>query len=141
MTSDPHNLKRFLEAQQPIYAQVIAELRAGQKQSHWMWFIFPQISGLGLSPTAKKYAIQSADEARAYLAHPVLGPRLRDCAQLVNAIHGRSIDEIFGYPDNLKFHSCMTLFAHLSKEDSVFAAAIDNYFNGDKDRKTLHQLR
>jgi uncharacterized protein (DUF1810 family) len=141
MTADPYKLERFFDAQQPVYAQVIAELRAGQKQSHWMWFIFPQIRGLGLSPAAQKYAIQSVDEARAYLGHLVLGPRLRDCAQLANAIHDRSIDEIFGYPDNLKFQSSMTLFAHVCKENSVFAAALDKYFNGDKDRKTLHQLR
>src|ERR1700760_4828399 len=104
-----------------------------------MWFIFPQIKGLGLSPTAQKYAIQSIDEAKAYLDHPVLGLRLRECTQLVNAIHGRSIDDIFGFPDNLKFHSSMTLFAHIS-QDTVFTAALNKYFTGQKDRKTLALL-
>src|ERR1017187_5533074 len=105
MTNDPHNLKRFLDAQEPVYEQVRAELRAGYKQSHWMWFIFPQMRGLGHSGLADFYGIASRQEAEAYLAHAVLGPRLRECTQLVNMVEGRTIDRILGYPDNLKFRS------------------------------------
>jgi uncharacterized protein (DUF1810 family) len=141
MTSDPHNLQRFVDAQHPIYGQVRDELQAGQKETHWMWFIFPQIKGLGTSATAQKYAIRSIDEAKAYLAHPLLGFRLRECTQLVNAVKGRTIEEIFGYPDHLKFHSSMTLFAHVSHNEKVFADALSKYFNRDVDRKTLEQLR
>ena len=139
MTSDPHNLQRFLDAQHPIYGQVRDELQAGQKESHWMWFIFPQIKGLGRSATAQKYALQNIDEAKAYLEHPLLGFRLRECTQLVNAVTGRSIEDIFGYPDHLKFHSCMTLFANASAAEKVFTAALDKYFNGE-DIQTLEQL-
>jgi uncharacterized protein (DUF1810 family) len=135
-TSDPHNLQRFLDAQHPIYGQVRDELQAGRKETHWMWFIFPQIKGLGSSPTAHKYAIQSLDEAKAYLNHPLLGFRLRECTQLVNGIVGRSIKDIFGYPDHLKFHSSMTLFGHVSTNEKVFADALTKYFNGQLDRKT-----
>jgi uncharacterized protein (DUF1810 family) len=109
---DPYNLRRFSDAQNPVFEQVCSELRNGQKRGHWMWFIFPQIEGLGLSQTAREFAISSRDEAAAYLDHPILGPRLRECTRLVNLAEGRSIDQIFGYPDNLKFRSCMTLFAH-----------------------------
>lgn len=140
MTPDSHNLERFLDAQDGVFAQVCAELRAGRKESHWMWFIFPQIKGLGSSPTAQKYAIQGLDEAQAYLAHPMLGLRLRQCTQLVNAVNGRAIADIFGFPDNLKFHSSMTLFAHVSGDDPLFAAALSRYFNGEKDRGTLAHL-
>jgi uncharacterized protein (DUF1810 family) len=140
MTSDPHNLQRFVDAQHPIYGQVRDELQAGQKETHWMWFIFPQIKGLGSSPTAQKYAITGIEEARAYLDHPLLGFRLRECTHLVNGIVGRSIEDIFGYPDHLKFHSSMTLFAHVVTADEVFAIALDKYFNGKDDRKTLEQL-
>ncbi len=140
MTTDPHNLQRFVDAQHKIYGQVRDELQGGRKESHWMWFIFPQIKGLGASPTAQKYAIQSLDEAKAYLDHPLLGFRLRECTQLVNAINGRSIEDVFGFPDNLKFHSSMTLFAHVSTADPVFAAALNKYFNGGKDLKTLKFL-
>src|ERR1700694_888086 len=108
---DQYNLTRFVEAQDPLFARVCAELAAGCKESHWMWFIFPQLLGLGSSPAARRYAITSVEEARAYLAHPVLGARLRECTQLVNRIEARTIEEIFGYPDHLKFRSCMTLFA------------------------------
>jgi uncharacterized protein (DUF1810 family) len=138
--ADPHNLQRFLDAQKGAYSQVLAELRAGKKASHWMWFIFPQIKGLGTSPTAQQYAIQGIDEAIAYLAHPVLGLRLRECTNLVNAISGRSVDEIFGFPDNLKFHSSITLFAEASKDDPDFTTALNKYFNGQKDRKALALL-
>jgi uncharacterized protein (DUF1810 family) len=137
---DPHNLQRFLDAQHPIYGQVRDELQGGEKETHWMWFIFPQIQGLGLSPTAQKYAIQDIEEAKAYLKHPLLGFRLRECTQLVNAVIGSSVEDIFGYPDHLKFHSSMTLFAHADPRDTVFAAALAKYFKGEGDRKTLEQL-
>jgi uncharacterized protein (DUF1810 family) len=140
MTSDPHNLQRFLDAQHLIYGQVRDELQGGRKETHWMWFIFPQIKGLGASPTAQKYAIQAVEEAKAYLDHALLGFRLRECTQLVNAINGRSIEDIFGYPDHLKFHSSMTLFAHVHPSDKLFAAALTKYFKSEKDRKTLEQL-
>ena len=139
MTSDPHNLQRFVDAQHPIYGQVRDELQAGQKESHWMWFIFPQMKGLGSSSTAQKYAIQGIEEAKAYLSHPLLGFRLRECTQLVNAVNARSIEEIFGYPDYLKFHSSMTLFAHVCSE-TAFADALTKFFNGNEDRKTLEKL-
>jgi uncharacterized protein (DUF1810 family) len=141
MTSDPRNLQRFIDAQHPIYGQVRDELQAGRKETHWMWFIFPQIKGLGRSTTAQKYAIQNVDEAKAYLEHPLLGFRLRECSQLVNAVVGRSIEDIFGHPDHLKFHSSMTLFNHVSTNESVFSDALAKYFNGEVDRKTLEQLR
>jgi uncharacterized protein (DUF1810 family) len=140
MTSDPHNLQRFLDAQHPIYGQVREELQAGQKESHWMWFIFPQIKGLGISATAQKYAITGIAEARAYLDHPLLGFRLRECSQLVIAVRDRFIEDIFGYPDHLKFHSSMTLFAHVATADEVFAIALKKYFDGKDDSKTLKQL-
>ena len=139
MTPDPHNLQRFIDAQRPIYRQVCDELRAAQKETHWMWFIFPQIRGLGRSTTAQKYAIQNIDEAKAYLDHPLLGFRLRECTQLVNVDVGRSIEDIFGYPDDLKFHSCITLFAKASAAEKVFTIALDKYFNGE-DPQTVEQL-
>jgi uncharacterized protein (DUF1810 family) len=128
MTPDPHNLQRYVDAQHPIYGQVRDELQAGQKE------------GLGTSATAQKYAIQSLDEAKAYLSHSLLGFRLRECTQLVNGVIGRSIEDIFGYPDHLKFHSSMTLFAHVSTNEKVFTAALTKYFNGQMDRRTLEQL-
>ena len=140
MTSDPYNLQRFLDAQHPIYGQVRDELAAGQKESHWMWFIFPQIKGLGFSPTAKKYAISGIEEAKAYLDHPLLGFRLRECTQLVSAVKGRSIEDIFGYPDHLKFRSSMTLFAYVAPDERTFTSALTKYFSGEVDRKTLEQL-
>jgi uncharacterized protein (DUF1810 family) len=140
MESDPHNLQRFIDAQHPLYGQVRDELQAGRKETHWMWFIFPQVRGLGRSTTAEKYAIQSIEEANAYLEHPLLGFRLRECTQLVNGVVGRSIEEIFGYPDHLKFHSSMTLFAKASPAEKPFTTALDKYFNGDDDPKTLEQL-
>jgi uncharacterized protein (DUF1810 family) len=140
MSPDPHNLQRFLDAQHSIYGQVRDELQAGQKESHWMWFIFPQLFGLGTSPNAKKYAITGIEEARAYLDHPLLGFRLRECTQLVNAVAGRTIEDIFGYPDNKKFHSSMTLFAQASPNDKMFTAALTKYFQGKLDRKTLELL-
>jgi uncharacterized protein (DUF1810 family) len=154
---DPFKLQRFVEAQQGVIARVCAELTAGRKESHWMWFIFPQLKGLGSSATARHYAIGSLDEARAYLTHPVLGPRLRECTGLVNRIEGRSIEAIFGYPDHLKFRSCMTLFARAADEAAAggiaragaasstdeaqpFREALQKYFAGEGDPLTLELL-
>ncbi len=136
---DPYHLERFVEAQDPIYDRVVAELASGRKNSHWMWFVFPQIAGLGMSPTAMRYAISSLAEAKAYLAHPVLGARLRECVNLVNRIEGRSIDEIFGSPDNKKFRSSMTLFAHAA-DDGLFEQALMKYFGGAPDPLTIERL-
>jgi uncharacterized protein (DUF1810 family) len=133
------DLRRFVEAQAPVYQRVVAELRHGQKQSHWMWFIFPQLAGLGHSPMAQRFAIASRDEACAYLGHSVLGPRLRECTALVNAIEGRTIREIFGTPDDLKFRSSMTLFAAVSPAPE-FAAALKKFYGGMADQTTLDLL-
>ncbi|HEY3910788.1 MAG TPA: DUF1810 domain-containing protein [Stellaceae bacterium] len=137
---DPYNLKRFVDAQDPVFQQVCAELRRGRKSSHWMWFIFPQIAGLGRSPTAAAFAISSRAEATAYLNHPILGPRLRECTRLVNLIEGRDVGQIFGYPDYLKFGSCMTLFAHATEDNQVFVDAVQKYFVGVYDEATLQRL-
>lgn len=126
--NDPFHLQRFVDAQNPIYDRVLAELRSGCKSTHWMWFVFPQLKGLGGSAMSIKYAISSRPEAEAYLAHPVLGPRLRECTELVNRVEGRSIDEIFGYPDNLKFQSCVSLFALATPDNEVFTRALTKYF-------------
>jgi uncharacterized protein (DUF1810 family) len=139
-SADPYNLQRFVDAQHPIYAEVVDELQAGRKETHWMWFIFPQIKGLGTSPTAQKYAITCIDEAKAYLDHTLLGFRLRECTRIVNAVNGRSIEDIFGYPDHMKFQSSMTLFAQISPGDKMFIAALTKYFHGEPDRKTFVQL-
>jgi uncharacterized protein (DUF1810 family) len=139
-SADPHNLQRFIDAQHPIYGQVRDELQAGKKETHWMWFIFPQIKGLGSSPVANKYAISGIEEAQAYLDQPLLGYRLRECTQLVNAVIGRSIEEIFGYPDYLKFHSAMTLFARARPSETSFNTALAKYFRGGPDEKTLEKL-
>jgi uncharacterized protein (DUF1810 family) len=138
--SDPHNLQRFVDAQAPVYAQVCSELKAGKKRSHWMWFVFPQIKGLGTSPTAQFYAVGSRAEAEAYLAHPVLGLWLRECTQLVLDVTGRSAHEIFGSPDDLKFRSSMTLFAEVAGDKALFEAALRKYFNGESDRRTIAAL-
>ena len=137
---DPYNLQRFIDAQTPVYDRVCAELRAGEKQSHWMWFIFPQIAGLGFSPTSRFFAIQSLDEAKAYLAHPVLGARLRECTKLTLAISGLSALDVFGSPDDMKFRSCMTLFAQASPGDDLFERALRRYFNEEPDPQTLSIL-
>lgn len=137
---DPFNLQRFVDAQAPVYERVVAELRQGQKQSHWMWFIFPQIAGLGSSAMAQKFAISSRAETEAYLAHPVLGPRLRECTRLVTAIPNRSIDAILGYPDDLKFRSSMTLFASVTPDNKDFVEALDKFYGGAMDRATLERL-
>jgi uncharacterized protein (DUF1810 family) len=134
--NDPFNLQRFLEAQCRCYGQVCSELKAGCKTSHWMWFIFPQWKGLGQSPTANLYAIASRREAEAYLAHPVLGPRLIECTQLVNDVEGRTAEQLFGDPDNLKFRSSMTLFANVAEENAVFVRALAKYFDGKPDQRT-----
>jgi uncharacterized protein (DUF1810 family) len=137
----PHpDLQRFVDAQRPVYEAVLGELRAGRKRSHWMWFIFPQIAGLGYSAMTQRFALESLDEAVAYLAHPVLGPRLRECATLAAGIEGRSIAEIFGDPDDRKFHSSMTLFARAAPEDPIFAECLRRYFGGEGDPATLARL-
>jgi uncharacterized protein (DUF1810 family) len=137
---DPHNLQRFVDAQAPVIDQVRAELAQGRKRSHWMWFVFPQIAGLGYSAMAQLYAIGSLDEARAYLRHPLLGPRLEDCTQLVLAVEGRTATEILGSPDDMKFRSSMTLFAHASPKRPIFAEALRTYFAGEADPETLKRL-
>jgi uncharacterized protein (DUF1810 family) len=137
--SDPFDLQRFVDAQAPLYQRVLAELRQGQKQSHWMWFVFPQLAGLGHSPMARRFALASSEEARAYLDHGVLGGRLRECTALANAVEGKTIREIFGSPDDLKFCSSMTLFAAVSP-DPEFTAAIAKFCGGIPDPKTLQLL-
>ena len=139
--SDPFHLQRFVDAQERTYRQACAELREGLKRSHWMWFIFPQIQGLGSSSMATLYAISSRAEAAAYLAHPLLGPRLRECTRLVNEVAGRSIEEIFGYPDDLKFRSSMTLFSQAAGDRQVFLDALQKYFAGEPDPLTLQRLK
>jgi uncharacterized protein (DUF1810 family) len=134
---DPYNLARFLLAQESVYARALAELTAGRKSSHWMWFIFPQLDGLGSSATARAFAISGLPEARAYLAHPLLGERLRECTQRVNGLRGLSIGQILGYPDDLKFRSCMTLFAHAAPApEDIFRAALRKYYAGEEDPLT-----
>lgn len=134
------DLQRFVDAQASIYAQVRSELEAGQKRTHWMWFIFPQIQGLGSSSMAQQFAISGLTEASAYLAHPVLGPRLRQCTDLVNAVEKRSVGQIFGYPDDLKFHSSISLFARATEDNGVFTTALERYFLGKLDPATLDRL-
>jgi uncharacterized protein (DUF1810 family) len=137
---DAYRLDRFVEAQNDVYDDVVTELKAGQKGSHWMWFVFPQIKGLGNSPTAKQYAIASRAEAVAYMEHPVLGPRLKECTRLVLETEGRTIGQIFGYPDDLKFRSSMTLFANVTTDNDVFLKALQKYFRGEMDQATLDRL-
>ena len=138
--TDPHDLRRFVAAQNPVIEQVRRELLAGAKRSHWMWFVFPQLRGLGSSGMAQRYAIASLDEARAYLAHPVLGERLLDCTRLVNAVEGRSLDAIFGSPDDAKFRSSMTLFA-ATGDGGIFDDALAKYCGGIPDRRTVELLQ
>jgi uncharacterized protein (DUF1810 family) len=138
---DPYNLRRFEEAQDGVYERVCEELRAGEKRSHWMWFIFPQIRGLGKSAMAERFAIGSLEEARAYLGHAVLGGRLRECTSILNEVEGRSAGEIFGFPDDLKFCSSMTLFVKAGDEKrSPFEEALRKYFGGEMDRGTLERI-
>jgi uncharacterized protein (DUF1810 family) len=137
---DRYDLTRFVAAQEPLFDRVRAELTGGRKESHWMWFVFPQLQGLGSSATARRYALACIEEARAYLAHPLLGARLRECTRLVNRIEGRTVEEIFGYPDHLKFRSCMTLFACAAGEDPLFREALRKYFAGEGDPLTRKLL-
>jgi len=141
MADDPFDLQRFARAQAPMIDAVREELRDGRKRSHWMWFVFPQLAGLGTSAMAQRYAIGSAAEARAYLAHPVLGARLVECAELVRAHAGRDIAAIFGSPDDRKFLSCMTLFDAVSPVTPVFGACVDAFFGGQRDERSLDLLR
>ena len=139
--SDRFDLDRFVEAQAGVYEQACAELRAGRKRSHWMWFVFPQIRGLGSSEMAVRYGISGREEARAYLDHPVLGPRLLECAGIVVGLEGKTVGEIFGYPDDLKFHSSMTLFGEVEgPAERVFHQALKKYFGGEMDRGTLERI-
>ncbi|HEX9136493.1 MAG TPA: DUF1810 domain-containing protein [Nitrospirota bacterium] len=135
--SDPYDLNRFIGAQEGIYDRVLAELRGGLKRSHWMWFIFPQIDGLGFSSTTRHYAIKSVEEARRYLGHPVLGARLVECTEAVLAVQGRSVSDIFGYPDDMKLQSSMTLFALVAGPRSVFERVLEKYYQGKRDARTL----
>ena len=137
---DPYDLARFVAAQASIYAQAVAELAAGRKRSHWMWFVFPQLEGLGASAMAQRYAIRSLAEAHAYLDHPLLGARLRECVELVSKVEGHSAHEIFGYPDDLKFHSSMTLFAAAAPQEPLFTEALRKYFYGRRDPLSLAKL-
>jgi uncharacterized protein (DUF1810 family) len=142
-SDDPFDLQRFVDAQERVYDEVLAELRGGRKRSHWIWFVFPQLQGLGNSPTALRFGISSLEEARAYLAHDVLGPRLRECARLVCSIAGRSADEVFGWPDNLKVRSSMTLFARAADHPEVradFIAVLDKFYGGAEDPLTVRHL-
>ncbi len=138
---DPFALGRFLSAQTGVYDRALAELGGGQKRTHWMWFIFPQIDGLGHSATSKHYAIKSIEEAREYLKHPVLGSRLLECAEAVLAIEGRKVSDIFNYPDDLKLKSSMTLFASIADPDTVFTRVLEKYFQGVQDARTLQLLK
>ncbi len=138
--NDPYDLERFVAAQNPVYGQVCLELRRGRKESHWIWFVFPQLKGLGHSWMANKFGISSLDEAEAYLRHPILGARLRECARLVNLIEEHRIEEIFGDPDDLKFRSSMTLFAQATSDNRVFVDALEKHFGGQLDGLTLEQL-
>jgi uncharacterized protein (DUF1810 family) len=143
MTPDPpeEDLARFVEAQRDTYEQALAELRSGRKRTHWMWWVFPQLAGLGVSATSQRYAIKSAAEAEAYLAHPVLGPRLLESVESVLAIEGRSAHDIFGTPDDMKLRSCATLFSQVVAPGSVFDVLLDRYFDGEPDDHTLRLLK
>jgi uncharacterized protein (DUF1810 family) len=138
--SDPYNLQRFVDAQAPVYEQVLRELRAGRKASHWMWFIFPQIAGLGHSPMAQRFAISGRAEAESYLQHAVLSPRLTECTRLVNQQAGRAIEDTLGDIDGLKFRSSMTLFAKVAKDNAIFVEAIQKYYGGNFDELTMAKL-
>ncbi len=138
--ADPFDLRRFADAQDRVYDTALAELSAGAKRSHWIWFVFPQLRGLGHSATAQRYGISSLDEARAYLAHPTLGPRLRECARLVGQIDGRSAGDIFGSPDDLKVRSSMTLFARATDDNADFRAVLDKFYDGIEDALTVERL-
>lgn len=136
-TADPYDLGRFLRAQEADFARALSEIKSGRKQTHWMWYIFPQFAGLGFSSTSQHYSIKSIEEAKAYLDHPVLGPRLLECAEAALAVQGRSAPEIFGSPDDMKLRSCATLFASVSPRGSVFERLLEKYYGGERDDKTL----
>jgi len=138
---DRFNLNRFLIAQEKVYDTALAELRSGEKRTHWMWFIFPQIEGLGYTPTSKYYAIKNLEEARQYLDHPVLGPRLLECSEAVLTVQGFTASDIFGYPDYLKLKSSMTLFSSVADQDSVFVRILDKYYDGERDTTTAELLQ
>jgi uncharacterized protein (DUF1810 family) len=138
--NDPYDLQRFVDAQEPVYDAVLDELRNGRKRSHWIWFVFPQLRGLGSSPTAERYGISSRREAVAYLAHDVLGPRLRECTRLVQHLEGHSIEDVFGWPDVLKVRSSMTLFARSTDDNAEFLAVLAKFYNGELDRRTVEML-
>jgi len=138
--NDPHDLDRFVQAQIGTCDRALAELKRGQKRSHWMWYIFPQVAGLGFSSMSQRYAITSMEEATAYLNHPVLGPRLRECAEAMLQVEGRSAREILGSPDDMKLKSCATLFAHVSAPGSVFQQVLEKYYRGEQDHRTLELL-
>ena len=138
--NDTHELDRFVRAQEGDYERALAEVRAGRKRTHWMWYIFPQLEGLGSSSMAKRYGIKSMEEARAYLEHPILGPRLVECMEAVLAVEGRTAHEIFGSPDDLKLQSCATLFACVAGKDSVFDRVVEKYYEGERDIRTLELL-
>jgi uncharacterized protein (DUF1810 family) len=138
---DRLNLNRFVEAQNPIYERVCSELRQGRKTSHWMWFVFPQIAGLGVSEMSRRFSISSLTEARGYLDHPILGPRLEECSRLVCAIEGKTIRDILGFPDDMKFRSCMTLFSCAAERPGIFEKALEKYFSGEPDALTLERIR
>lgn len=140
-SDDAFELERFVSAQAAVIEQVRRELAAGHKRSHWMWFIFPQLRGLGHSATAQRYGISGAQEAQAYLQHPILGPRLVECTSLVNAVTGRSVHDIFGAPDDVKFRSSMTLFSQVPQASAVFQQALEHYFGGLADPHTLQLLQ
>jgi uncharacterized protein (DUF1810 family) len=137
---DPFCLQRFIDAQESIYPSVVRELKAGVKRGHWIWFVFPQVAGLGRSAMAEYYGIRSAAEARAFLAHSLLGVRLRECTRLMLNVEGRPLEQIFGYPDDLKFRSSMTLFAHIAEDNRLFVEALDKYCDGFSDPLTLARL-
>ena len=137
---DPYDLDRFVKAQAETYERALAELRSGQKRTHWMWYIFPQLDGLAFSATSKRYAIKSLEEARAYLGHSLLGSRLQECAEAVLRIEGRSAAAIFGSPDDLKLRSCATLFASVSPPGSVFDRVLERYYGSERDGRTLRLL-
>ena len=137
---DPYQLNRFVSAQENDFARALSEIREGNKRTHWMWYIFPQIDGLAFSSTSKHYAIKSIEEAKAYLAHPILGPRLVECAEAALGVQGRSASQIFGSPDDLKLRSCATLFAYVSPAGSPFARVLEKYYGGQGDDKTLRLL-
>lgn len=139
-TPDPYDLQRFVTAQESVYASVLQELKAGQKRTHWMWFIFPQVDGLGMSETTRFFAIKSLPEALAYLAHPILGRRLRECVSILLTLEGRSVHDIFSSPDDLKLQSCLTLFSTIAEDPVPFRRVLDKYFNSRNDARTLEIL-